>query len=71
MDEDTLLDTIVRPMGYGEEEGVVQSQDITKPDLGTAEGGRDGQVDGIISAPSVVQGSSLHSQPLAMQRNTG
>ena len=82
VDKVFLLDTKVQPMRYGNmEEEMIQSQDSIKPDLRTTGGGREGQLDDVLPAPSVVQAnkavsapatcsSSKYSQP-ATQRSQG
>ena len=68
VEEATLLDTTVQPMEHcvmDEEEA--QGQDIIKPDVETDERGRAEQIDDMIPAPPVVQGSSGRSHPASQQ----
>ena len=68
VEEATLLDTTVQPMEHcvmDEEEA--QGQDIIKPDVETDERDRAEQIDDMMPAPSVVQGSSGRSQPASQQ----
>ena len=59
-----LVDTMVQSIRESDdEEAMVRSQDIIKPDSRTPTEGRGGQADVNLTEPSVAQNSSLHSQP--------
>ena len=59
-----LVDTKVQSMrGSVEEEAMLRSQDIVKPDSSTPSEGHGGWSDANLTMPSVAKNSSLHSQP--------